>query len=97
MVIKFEMMPKTRIAFVRQVGSYGPRNIQVMEALKKWAAEKNLLNESSILLGIAQENPESTPPEKCRYDACIVIPDDYRIDDTDNNIFETELAGGHYM
>lgn len=58
---------------------------------------KNLLNGSSILLGIAQDNPETTPPENCRYDACIVIPEDYREDDTDHNIFETELAGGHYV
>jgi len=97
MVIKFEMMPKTRIAFVRQVGPYGPQNIQAMEALKKWAVEKNLLNGSSILLGIAQDNPETTPPEDCRYDACIVISDDYRIEDTDHNIYETELDGGHYV
>ncbi|OZB96157.1 GyrI-like domain-containing protein [Paenibacillus sp. XY044] len=97
MAIKVEMMPNTRIAFVRQVGPYGPMNIQAMEALKKWAKAKNLLDGSSILLGIAQDNPETTHPENCRYDAGIVISDDYRIDPTDNDIFETELAGGHYV
>lgn len=97
MTIKFEIMPKTRIAFVRQVGPYGTENIQAMEALKKWAKKNKLLNGSSILLGIAQDNPETTLPENCRYDACIVISDDYHLNKTDNNIFETEFAGGNYV
>jgi DNA gyrase inhibitor len=64
-----------------------------MEKLKKWAEEKNLV-ESAIILGIPQDNPETTLPENCRYDACIVISKDYQIDDS---ICESELSGGNYV
>lgn len=93
MNIKVETLPKYRIAYVRQVGPYGPANIQAMEKLKKWAKEKNLIK-SAIILGIPQDNPETTLPENCRYDACIVISEDYQIDDS---MCESELPGGKYV
>lgn len=67
-----------------------------METLKKWAEEKNLLAESAIILGIPQDNPEMTLPENCRYDACIVISNDYQMDDSDS-IRESDLSGGKYV
>lgn len=89
-----ETLPKYRIAYVRQVGPYGPANIQVMVKLKKWAKEKNLLVKSAILFGIPQDNPETTLPENCRYDACLVISNDYQMDDS---MCESELSGGEYV
>ncbi|MEW9500314.1 AraC family transcriptional regulator [Jeotgalibacillus marinus] len=93
MNIKVETLPKYRIAYVRQVGPYGPANIQAMEKLKKWAEEKNLIK-SAIILGIPQDNPETTLPKNCRYDACIVISKDFQID---ASICECELSGGKYF
>jgi len=88
-----ETLPQYRIAYVRQVGPYGPANIQAMEQLKKWAKEKNLYT-SGIIFGISQDNPETTLPENCRYDASIVISEDVQLDDT---ICEGELSGGKYF
>lgn len=48
MKFKVDTLPNYRIAYIRRVGQYGPANIEVMEKLKKWAKEKNLL-ESAIL------------------------------------------------
>lgn len=93
MKFKVETLPNYRIAYVRRVGPYGPANIEVMEKLKKWAKEKNLLK-SAILLAIPQDNPETTLPENCRFDACIVISKDYQMDDS---ICESELSGGKYL
>ncbi|MED3822552.1 GyrI-like domain-containing protein [Priestia flexa] len=93
MKFKVETLPNYRIAYVRQKGPYGPANIKAMEKLKKWAKEENLLN-SSILLAIPQDNPETTPPENCRFDACIVISKDYQLD---NSIYENEISGGKYL
>ncbi|WP_028551958.1 AraC family transcriptional regulator [Paenibacillus sp. UNC451MF] len=94
MNIKIETLPNYRIAYVRQVGPYGSGNIQAMDKLKKWAKEKNLLTESAVILGIPQDNPEKTAPESCRYDACIVISNDYQID---NSICDSTLSGGNYV
>ena len=92
MNMRVENMPKCRIAYVRQVGPYGEDNVQAMEKIKKWALEKQLMDEG-VILGIALDNPETTAPENCRYDACVVIPDDFPADDS---VCEEELTGGVY-
>jgi DNA gyrase inhibitor len=94
MNIKVETIPRYRIAYVRQFGPYGSGNIKAMVKLKKWAKEKNLLAGSAIILGIPQDNPKTTLPENCRYDACIVISNEYQID---NSICESELTCGKYV
>ncbi|MCH1627020.1 AraC family transcriptional regulator [Ferdinandcohnia quinoae] len=93
MNMKVEMIPNYRIAYVRQVGPYGPANVLAMEKVKKWAKEKNL-TKTAIFFGIPQDNPETTLPGNCRYDACIVISNDYHIDDS---VSEDELSGGKYV
>lgn len=93
MKFKVETLPNYRIAYVRRVGPYGSANFEVMEKLKKWAKERNLLK-SAILFAIPQDNPETTLPENCRFDASIVISKDYQMDDS---IYEGELSGGKYL
>ncbi|MFC4403796.1 AraC family transcriptional regulator [Gracilibacillus xinjiangensis] len=93
MEMKIETIPTSRIAYVRQVGPYGPSNKQTMEKLKNWAKENNLLGTTTIF-GIAQDNPETTPPEKCRYDACVVISEEQTID---QSLSEGVLDGGTYL
>ncbi|RLL43680.1 DNA gyrase inhibitor [Oceanobacillus piezotolerans] len=93
MKFKAEIIPNYRIAYIRRVGPYGPANKEVMEKLKGWAREKNLL-QTSILLAIPQDNPEDTPPEECRFDACIILSKDNTIDDT---VCEGELYGGKHL
>ncbi|ETT37506.1 GyrI-like domain-containing protein [Paenibacillus sp. FSL K6-1122] len=97
MEMVIENLPSYRIAYVRQVGSYGPANSQAMEMLKSWARAKNLLTASTVLFGIPQDNPESTIPEDCRYDACIVISKDFPMDELTPDLNETELPGGQYL
>ena len=94
MDIRIEKMPAYRIAYIRQIGLYGIRNVQTMEELKKWAKSNCLLNDESIILGIAHDDPQTTKPENCRYDACIVIAKDYAI--IDGNIRVGNIVGGKY-
>lgn len=93
MKFKVETLPNYRIAYLRRVGPYGPANNEVMERLKKWAKEKSLL-ESAILFAVPQDNPETTHPDHCRFDACIVISNAYQVDDS---VFEGEISGGTYL
>ena len=93
MKIKIETIPNERIAFVRQIGPYGPDNVQAMEKIKKWAKEKQLFSEKVVIMGIPQDNPETTRPEDCRYDACLVISQEETVDE---NVADGRLAGGAY-
>ncbi|MGO4729466.1 AraC family transcriptional regulator [Paenibacillus sp. 2KB_22] len=95
MEMVIENLPSCRLAYVRQVGPYGPANAQAMNTLKQWADRNQLLHESATLLGIPQDDPTTTPPEECRYDACIIITESERLED---DIVEIgELSGGDYL
>ena len=94
MDIKTEIIPAYKIAFIRKTGPYGPQNVQAMEQLKSWANENNLINENTIILGIAQDNPEITEPKACRYDTCLVVSEEFEADD--NNINLGKIIGGRY-
>lgn len=93
MNVKIEKLPEYRIAYMRKIGPYGNNNIQLMQELKKWAITRDLLVESSIILGIAHDDPQVTPVENCRYDSCVVLSDEYELE---KNINEAVLPGGEY-
>lgn len=94
MDINIEFISSYKIAYIRRTGSYGLDNIQIMEQLKGWAREKHLLNESSIILGIAQDNPQFTSPKDCRYDTCLVVSHEFEVDNKYINFGKT--IGGKY-
>lgn len=94
MTYKIEEMPTGRVVYMRRIGPYGAGNYALMEKFKEWAKANGLFTKSAVILGISQDNPETTPPENCRYDVCIVVEDDYAI--TDANVNEAELPGGRY-
>lgn len=94
MNITVEIIPNCRIAYIRQIGPYGLNNVKIMEELKIWANSKGLLDENSIILGIAHDNPELVEIQNCRYDTCLVISNKYCIND--DYITEGCIHGGKY-
>ena len=94
MDIMIEKIPACQIAYIRQIGPYGINNMQTMEKVKEWAKYNHLFNDESIIFGIAQDNPETTKPENCRYDACLVVSNDYLV--TDGYVREGAIVGGKY-
>jgi DNA gyrase inhibitor GyrI len=58
------------------------------------AKTRGVLDDEAIILGIAQDNPENTQPENCRYDACIVVSEDFIINDDRFNV--GTLVDGKY-
>lgn len=93
MTLTIENLLTHRIAYIRQIGPYGPNNVHAMQQLKTWADSKNLLDKTAIILGIPQDNPETTLPKNCRYDACLVILNDFQID---GSINEGKFLGGKH-
>jgi DNA gyrase inhibitor GyrI len=91
--MNIEIIPNCRLAFMRRIGKYGPENKETMEKLKEWAKSNHLFNKDAIIYSIVQDNPEITVPEKCRYDSCIIIPQDFTIDDS---VEECEFIGGKH-
>ncbi len=94
MKMKIESISPQNIAYIRRVGPYGLGNIQTMEKIKNWAKSNNLINDRSIILGIAHDNTQTTSPENCRYDACIVVSDNSCID---KYVSYGNIVGGNYV
>jgi DNA gyrase inhibitor GyrI len=94
MNMKIEKIPSSPIAYIRKTGAYGEGNIQTMEQLKLWVKANDLMNGSAVILGIAHDDPQTTPPENCRYDACIIISEEHF--PVSGNIRLGKIAGGKY-
>jgi DNA gyrase inhibitor GyrI len=94
MNIEIEKIPSCRIAYMRRIGPYGTANSQLMEKFKGWVKSNISLDDKSIILGIAQDNPAVVKPEDCRYDVCLVIPDDYCVNS--DRVSLGRINGGRY-
>lgn len=67
-------MPEYHVAYVRKMGAYNKETCeQAFAELVQWAAPKGFTN-SGTMLGVYWDNPEVTPAEKCRVDACVSVP-----------------------
>lgn len=86
-----EQLPIQPIVYMRRTGAYGSENHRLMETFKDWANRNGLLKDS-VIYGIAHDS-ESTSPEKCRYDVCLVTTADYSADDS---VQCGEIRGGKY-
>ena len=83
-------LPRYRVAYMRYVGPYGPHGIpELWKRFRKWME----LGPNSIKLGIGHDDPDVTAPEKCRYDACVVVPESFAGDTWVNVI---DVPGGKY-
>lgn len=86
-------MPEYNVAYVRKMGPYGKETCQqAFGELIQWAGPRGYLK-SGVMLGVAWDNPGVTPPEKCRTDACISIPEGT---DTKGEINRQIISGGLY-
>lgn len=91
MKFMIEKLPVQPMVFMRRVGAYGSENYRLMASLKEWAEPKGLLRDA-VIYGIAHDGAD-TPPESCRYDVCLVVPDGLPAEDA---VQRGEIPGGDY-
>jgi len=79
--IRLEHIRQIIVAFVRHVGPYdklldtdSPMSL-LWDELFEWGNANKLINADSLLIGIPQDDPSITPPEKQRFDVCVQIPE----------------------
>ena len=76
---KVTRMAQLDVAFIRHVGPYEAVPDTLWHRLAEWARARQLPMDL-IFLGIAQDAPGVTPPDKLRFDAAIVVPDAFAAD-----------------
>ena len=92
MNISIITLPPVRVAYMRHIGPYGPSVSQFwQERFLPWRRAHGL--DHAPCYGIGYDDPDITPAEKCRYDACVAVPDDFV---PRNPVSITHLPGGRY-
>lgn len=93
MQVTVKELPTVRVAYMRHVGPYGASLIpDLWKRLHRWMAPRGLEGEQAVTLGVAYDDPQVVAPERCRYDACVVVPETFR----DDSIDFKHIAGGRY-
>lgn len=74
MDVAVKTLPEMLVAYVRHVGPYVECG-KAWGSLCGWAGPRGLLGPDARFVGLSHDDPESTPPDKVRYDACVTVPD----------------------
>lgn len=92
LTVKVRTIPTIQVACMRYVGDYHDCG-KVHEELCAWAGEQGLFESPPEFLGLCYDDPKMTPADKCRYDACMVIPESFAVVEGAD---KKEIAGGRY-
>jgi AraC family transcriptional regulator len=86
-------LPEYHLAYVRRVGPYVKETCAPQfEALMQWAAPRHYVGPDRVF-AIYWDNPEVTPPEKCRFDAGIIVPEGTT---PEGEVYLETISGGPY-
>ena len=92
MDVQIKELPAVRVAYLRYKGPFGPALGEFWkEVFAPW--QKAFRLQGRVNYGVAQDDPATTPPDQCRYDACVEVDPDYKIVEPAK---EAMLAGGRY-
>jgi AraC family transcriptional regulator len=91
MRIDVVVRPAVRVAYLRYTGPFGePLGKFWRNTVAPWLADHGLVD--CPRYGITLDHPGTTPPEQCRYDACVELPPGLSLPDAG----ETTIPGGPY-
>ena len=92
MSVHVRELPPYHVAYMRYVGPYGAHGIpELWTRFDKWMEARGLRPEARVTLGVGYDDPRITAAEKCRYDACVVVPADFL---PDRRVNVMDLRGG---
>ncbi len=92
MEVTTERLEPMRVVFIRHVGPYdqvGP----VWNRLFAWAGPRGLLGMSIVAVGVSYDDPDVTPLEYVRCDACLVVS---RTVEPEGEVAVQQIGGGEY-
>ncbi len=92
MNVRIETVEPIRVAFTRHTGPYD----QVGETWAKlftWAGPRGLVGPSTTTVAVVYDDPAVTPPDRLRYDACMVISEET---EAEGDIGVQTIGGGAY-
>ncbi len=92
MEVKLETLEPLRVAFYRHVGPYD-RCGEAWDRITAELGRRGLLGVENKFIGLCYDDPEVTPPEKIRYDACVTVDEEFK---PEGEIGVQAIEGGQY-
>jgi AraC family transcriptional regulator len=92
MKVKIEHKAAIRVAFMRHVGPYAEVGA-TWDKLLPVLGKEGWLGGNSLFIGICHDDPEVTPQEKIRYDACVSVAESF---EPTGEIGVQVIPGGDY-
>ena len=92
MNVEIRTLEPSRVAFIRHVGPYDQVG-DTWERLTDWMGAECLFGPDVKLFGMCWDDPEVTPADKIRYDACVTVDDSVA---PTGEIGINTLPGGRY-
>jgi AraC family transcriptional regulator len=87
-------LPAHYVAYMRYVGPYGAYGIpELWMKLRTWMTARGLELSTTLRLGLGHDDPSVTAADKCRYDACVVVPPEFP---SDRSINFMKVPGGRH-
>jgi AraC family transcriptional regulator len=87
-------LPDQLAAYVRKMGPYGQKTCEAaFNELIPFAAPRGYIKPGGFLC-LYWDNPEVTPPDRCRTDACVMVPPDAK---PEGAVGLQTIAGGPYL
>lgn len=94
MNVELKTLPDARVAYLRYVGPYGTAGLtRTWQRFSDWCGAHGLLGNGRMRYGVARDMPELTAPDRCRYDACVEVGDDFQ-PDPDGEVGVQRITGG---
>ncbi len=91
--VHIEILEPMRVVCVRHIGPYDEVST-AWRRLYEWAGRNGMLGPGVRHIGISHDDPQLTPADRIRYDACLVL--DALPGPADGDIVATTIAGGEY-
>jgi len=92
MEVRIETVSPVKVVFVRHIGPY-EKCETAWNTLCGWACPKGLCQMESKFIGVCYDDPQVTPPEKIRYDACLTVDENI---EGEGEVGTQTLSGGNY-
>ncbi len=90
MNVKLIDLPAARVAYLRHIGPYGA---SLGLFWREFHGKRVAHNLHGNMFGVGLDDPDITPPEKCRYDACVEVAANAEVKAPFST---TTLPGGRY-
>jgi AraC family transcriptional regulator len=92
MNVDIKQMPDLRVATVRHIGPYN-QIPKAFERLGAVAGPAGLIRQNGTMIAIYHDDPETTPLDRLRSDAALVVPEDAKLPE---GLIEQHIPAGRY-